>query len=81
MFKHCPSVVFEGEGEESRTWPRMTFGKAVASGRDLREEEHTRGQGSQAQGERGKSLGEGMDTGRADEVKAGKPGKKPRRSP
>lgn len=81
VFKHRPSVVFVGEGVESRTWPRTAFGKAVASRRDLREEEHTRGQGSQAQGETGKSLGEGMDTGRANKVKAGKPGKKSRRSP
>lgn len=71
MFKRCPFVVFVGEGEESRTWPRMAFRKAVASGRDLRGEEHTRGQGSRARGETGKSLGEGKDVGRANKVKAG----------
>lgn len=71
MFKRCPSVVFVGEGEESRKWPRMAFRKAVASGRDLLGEEHTRGQGSRAWGETGKSLGEGKDAGRDNKVKAG----------
>lgn len=77
----CPSAVFVGEGEESRTWPRMAFGKAAASGRGLLGEEHTRGRGSRAQGEMGKSLAEGMDAGRSDKVKAGEPGKRSRGSP
>ena len=68
----CSSVVLPlslvGEGEESRTWPRMAFQKAVASRRDLHEEENTRGQWSQAQGGRGKFLGEGMDEERANRV-------------
>lgn len=47
----------------------------------MHEAEHTRGHQSQAQGEMGKSLGEGMDAERANKVEEGEPGKKSRRSP